>query len=140
MSSFVEITTSANSLAYKLADGRVFEDQISGEMSATNATSSEFIRGQIASIIESGGVSGANNVSSTKMDFTYIAYGVSSTDATKTSAYVYSATYDKSSVLANTAVDSTKLEIAGLAEITDVTQNEISGNDKTSYLRTKPSI
>ena len=34
-------------------------------MSASNATSSEFIRGQIASIIESGGVSsGANNVGS----------------------------------------------------------------------------
>ena len=94
---------------------------------------------KIASVIESGGVGGADNIGSAKMDFTYIAYGVSSTDATKTSAYVYAATYDKSSVLANTAISNDKLNIAALAEITDVTQNEISGNDKNSYLRTKPS-
>ena len=123
MSSFVEITPSTNSLAYKLADGRVYEDQVSGELTAANAADTKYIRGKIASIIESGGVeSEADNIGSAKMDFTYIAYGVSSTDATKTSAYVYAATYDKSSVLANTAISNDKLNIAALAEITDVTR------------------
>ena len=41
MSSFVEITPSTNSLAYKLADGRVYEDQVSGELTAANAADTD---------------------------------------------------------------------------------------------------
>ena len=139
MTNFIDLKGNTTIPAYKLRDGRVYEDENVGELSAADAANTSVIRSKIASVIESGGVEkDANLVGTTKMDFTYIAYGKSSTDSTKTSAYVYAATYDKTQVIANSEfVDSSKLEIAGLAEIVDVTQNVITGNDKNSYLRSK---
>ena len=52
---------------------------------------------------------------------------------------MYQAAYAKSDVMANQRIDNTKLEIAALAEITDVTIDEISGNSNSSFVRTKPS-
>ena len=138
MSSFVEITASINSLAYKLTDGRVYEDELSGLHKKAKVTDSKYIKNKIASFIQSGGVeTEANDIGSTHMDFTYIVYGESQADTNKTSAYIYAGRYAKSNVLANQAIDPTKLFVAGIAEITDVTRNEINGISSDSYLLTK---
>ena len=63
--------------------------------------------------------------------------GESQADTNKTSAYIYAGRYAKSNVLANQAIDPTKLFVAGIAEITDVTRNEINGISSDSYLLTK---
>jgi hypothetical protein len=140
MTSFVEITASINNLAYKLTDGRVYEDELSGIHKKDKVVDSKYIKNNIASFIQSGGVAiDADDVGSAHMDFTYIIYGESQADISKTSAYVYAGRYAKSNVLGNTAIDSTKLHVAGITEITDVTRNEINGISSDSYLLTKHS-
>ena len=62
------------------------------------------------------------------MDFTYIAYGTSQDNAQETSAYIYAGRYDANSVGTGVTPTWENLTIAGLAEVTDVTRNELDGN------------
>ena len=142
MSSFVEVTATINPLAYQLTDGRVYEDQLAGKFSKENAAKATYIRTKISNIISSGGIeAGGDTIGSAKMDFTYIAYGHASDGSDKTSVYAYTANYDSTvGQNAYNSIDASKLQIAGVAEITNVTQNEIlMGDTLNNFVKEKPS-
>ena len=126
MGSHSTITSTTTAHAQKLEDGRIYEDELSGQLTKSQVTNTNYIKNKIASIIQSGGVDfDADAIGSTQMDFTYIAYGVSQSNTDQTSAYIYAGRYNKSNVLGNVAIEFDKLTIAGVAEITDVVANEL---------------
>ena len=115
--------------ALKLTDGRIYEDQLSGKMTQSQVLSTDYIKDTIGSIIQSGGVAfNPDSVGSTYMDFTYVAYGASQGNASETSAYIYAARYNANSVGTGVTPTWQNLTIAGLAEVTDVTRNELDGD------------
>ena len=125
--------------AYELRDGRIYEDELSTVMLATEVTNTKTIKNNIASIIKTGGIAAdANVIGSTEMDFTYIVYGESQANTSQISAYVYAARYAGSDVVGDTAVNDALLDVAAIAEITNVTRNEIDGTQSDYYLRSKP--
>ena len=121
-------------------DGKIYEDQAIGLLTADQAKDVVHIKNRIAEIVTHGGTSfNADEIGSTEMDFTYIAYGTSQDNSSQTSAYIYAGKYNDSGVAPGAGVDQTKLSIAALGEITNTTLNEIDGTSASSYQLTKPS-
>ena len=93
------------------------------------------VRSHVDSIITSGGTH-FNSQGSSDLDFTYIMYAQSSSNATQISAYIYTGTYGLTSKDAGTAMTDTELKIIGVAEV----QNIANGAFTDSFTTTKPGV
>ena len=134
---FTEISSTLDA-SVRLKDGIIYEDSFNsdGGLALTNAAVSniENIRSNLDSIITAGGTS-FNSQASDDLDFTYILYAQSSSDATATSAYVYTGTYGVERSDAGTAMSDASLKIMGIAEIDDITSGALTG---AQIISTKP--
>ncbi len=135
---FQEITGTTPSPSYKLRDRIIYEDSLSSDdgLNLTNAyvNDESNIRANIQNIIQSGGTAG-NVGGSDNLDFTYILYAQSSSDAAQTSAYVYAGTYGLTNKSAGATFDNTELKMVGLAEIVNVSNGVMNDN----FLSSLPS-
>ncbi|MCP9854169.1 hypothetical protein KBZ14_15020, partial [Synechococcus sp. HJ21-Hayes] len=136
---FTELTDLTQASGYRLTDGKVYEDMtVAVGISYDNARSATFIADSIAFVINQGGVAAPGSVGkSGATDFVYVAYGESSSDNQKTSAYVYSAYYTTSGTVAGNSFASANLKVAALAEIFDVTAGDLVG--LSSVATSKPN-
>ena len=123
----------------RLRDGMIYEDSFNSDsglsLTSDNAQSVTDVRQNIDSIITAGGTAG-NSQGSDDLDFTYILYAQSSSNASQVSAYIYSATYGLTNKDAGTAMDDTELKIVGVAEV----QNVTNGAFTDSFLSEKPAV
>ena len=93
-------------------DGKIYEDQAIGLLTAAQAKDVGHIKNRIAEIVTHGGTSfNANEIGSTEMDFTYIAYGTSQSSPTETSAYVYAGKYNDSGLGPGDGVNFTNCQL-----------------------------
>ena len=133
-------TSTASDAALQLRDGTVFEDDDLGLISSVQSKSASFVRDQIAGFLEKGGAQQSTTVGKSAVnDFIYVAYGDSSANDGKTSAYVYAGYFDNggSAYVSTTASDVTeliksKIAIVSLAEIVDVSSGDLASGNFTS--------
>ncbi|MEB3355094.1 MAG: hypothetical protein VKM34_12825 [Cyanobacteriota bacterium] len=142
INSATQITDESTTLAFRLTDGRLYEDVINLYLSddlkdptAVLATIAEFIKigGTLGSMSSSVGDIDA-------YDFVYVAYGESSNDPTVTSAYIYSGFYVGTVLAGGSNFDSRNLSVVGLAEIVGVNFGDLQTGINAGVITTKPTF
>ncbi len=134
-------TSSSSGAALQLRDGTVFEDDDLGLIDDSKDAS--LVRDRIAQFIADGGaVAPGTSIGKSGQsvnDFIYVAYGESSADSSKTSAYVYAGYFDKGSSGAFAATGGvvtdaikSKISIVSLAEILDISVGDLASGNFTS--------
>jgi hypothetical protein len=141
---YTELSDLTQASGYRLTDGKVFEDNtVAVGMTSANAKSAAFIAETIAFIINQGGVAAPGTVGkASATDFIYVAYGESSSDSAKTSAYLYSGYYETSAVVLGKDATIDKVKISALAEIFDVASGDLGGTGgftSSAFTTTKPT-
>jgi len=135
-SRFVSTSLSANR---QLREGTVFEDDDLGLITAANAADASFVRDQVAAFVAASGSQAASSSigRANGVDFLYVAYGETTGNADKVSAYVYGGFFNQATAVAAGAMTATAakdlISIVSLAEIVDVAAGDLqAGNFTTS--------